>query len=169
MGKDISFMQYMRAHGNTPGPTQRPLLTGATTGFLAAVPSSLLLYYSGAAENVSAEYSASLWLLFCFYLGLKMLAGMIYAAVFKRAANDRKGGWLFGISYGFLIWMITPVTLWQLVAARPIVVGNAAIGLFAAHLIYGFLLGIGYPHVHRLLQKKLSDDAKGRNVPDHNH
>ena len=106
-------MQYMRAHGNTPGPTQRPLLTGAISGVLAEIPSALLLYYSGASESVAAAFGVQIWIVFAASGGLKVLAGLLYAAIFKRSANDREGGWLFGAAYGFLLWMLGPVTILQ--------------------------------------------------------
>ncbi len=42
----------------------------------------------------------ALWL----HVGLVLLAGVLYGQMFQRAANDRHGGWLFGLAYGFLIW-----------------------------------------------------------------
>src|SRR5687768_9062201 len=155
MAKDISFMQYMRAHGNTPGPTQRPLLTGAISGLLAEIPSALLLYYSGASASVAAAFDVGGWFVFTVSAALKVLAGLIYAAIFKRAANDREGSWLFGAAYGFLLWMLAPVTLWQLITSRPVAVGRAAMGLFGAQVLYGLVLGLVYPRVHSLVQGKL--------------
>ena len=69
-------------------------------------------------------------------------AGVLYGAIFRRAANDRHGGWLFGVSYGFLFWLILSGTLLRWRMSEPIAVGEAAIGIFTAHLIYGLALGI---------------------------
>jgi hypothetical protein len=160
MAKDISFMQYMRAHGNTPGPTQKPLLTGLIGGFLAAIPAASLVYYSGALESIARFFGLNPWFAFGFGGALITMAGMLYAAIFKRAANDYEGGWLFGAAFGFLLWMFAPVTLWQLFISQPIVAGRAAMGLFAAHLLYGFVLGIVFPYIHRLVQIELRDAPK---------
>ena len=162
MAKDISFMQYMRAHGNTPGPTQRPLLTGAIGGLIAGIPSAALLYWSGALAGVAKSFGADLWLVLSVDGVLMIFAGILYAAIFKRAANDREGGWLFGISYGFLLWMISPITIWQLAAANPAVVGRPAMGLFAAQLLYGLFLGLLFPRIHALVQMRLSDVPDGK-------
>ena len=159
-------MQYMRAHGNTPGPTQRPLLTGAISGVLAEIPSALLLYYSGASESVAAAFGVEIWIVFAASGMLKVLAGLLYAAIFKRSANDREGGWLFGAAYGFLLWMIAPLTLWQLITSRPVAVGKAAMGLFGAQVLYGLVLGLIYPRVHSLVQGKLSDVPKSDSFQD---
>ena len=155
MAKNISFLQYMRAHGNTPGPTQRPLLTGAVSGLLAAIPAGLLLYASGGLVGGAERAGIDLAAAHAVHAVLMVLSGMLYAAVFKRAANDQKGGWLFGAAFGFLVWMFTPITIWQLFAPRPVAVGNAAIGLFAAHVLYGLVLGILYPRIHALVQSRM--------------
>jgi hypothetical protein len=156
MPKNISFLQYMRAHGNTPGPTQRPLLTGALGGAVAAFPSGLLLYWSGAFVGVADRAGIGLLATHAAHAFISILAGILYSEVFKRAANDRKGGWLFGAAFGFLLWMFAPITIWQLFAPRPVAVGEAAMGLFAAHIVYGLVLGFLYPRIHTLVQARLA-------------
>jgi hypothetical protein len=156
MKRNVSFIEYMRAHGNTPGPTQRPKLTGAISGLIAVFPSTLVRYSSGALENAAQASGVDFRLVIAIDVLVMIISGVIYGEIFKRAANDRHGGWLFGISYGFLLWMLGPVTLWQWIAGRPLVVGFAAMGLFAAQLLYGLTLGIMYPLIHALIQKKLS-------------
>ena len=155
MAKNISFLQYMKAHGNTPGPTQRPLLTGAIGGLIAEMPSAALLYWSGALVGVAERAGSSLVTSHLVHAALMVLAGMLYAAIFKRAANDRTGGWLFGAAFGFGLWMFAPITIWQLFASRPLAVGKAAIGLFLGHVLYGLILGFLYPHIHGLVQGRL--------------
>lgn len=157
MAKDISFLQYMRAHGNTPGPTQRPLLTGAIGGLIAEIPSGALLYWSGALASIAERFGANVWSVLAADAVLMILAGMLYAAIFKRAANDCEGGWLFGAAYGFLLWMFAPVTIWQILTSRPAAVGHAAMGLFAAHVLYGLVLGLVYPRIHALVQARLNE------------
>ena len=98
-----------------------------------------------------------MWLAFSSVLILAALAGALYGRIFSRAANDRRGGWLFGMSYGFLLWMLNPVMLWQLTTERPFVAGASAVGFFGAHLAYGLLLGLLFPFVHRLLQRELKE------------
>ena len=155
MARDISFLQYMRAHGNTPGPTQRPYLTGAISGVLAQIPALLILYYSGALESLATGTGTSQWLASVLSTGIMAVAGILYAAIFKRAANDFSGGWLFGISYGFLLWLLSPLTLWQLITSQPIAVGGAAMGLFGTHVVFGLALGFIFPRVHCRVQLRL--------------
>lgn len=157
MPRDISFLQYMRAHGNTTGPTQRPLLTGAIGGLLAFAPFELVMQLSGARESIARGFGISQWVSISISAAVMVVAGLLYAGVFKRAANDFHGGWLFGASFGFLLWMVAPVTLWQLLTGRPIAVGTAAMGLFAGHILFGIALGLVFPWVHFLLQRRLNE------------
>ncbi len=160
MGRDISFMQYMRAHGNTPGPTHRPLLAGALAGGLAEIPSALVLWYSAALDSLRQALSLGAWPVLALHFAATVSAGVLYGRVFGRAANDRRGGWLFGIGSGFLIWMLGPATVLQWVLSRPLAVGVAAMGMLGAHLVYGLALGLGFPWVHALLQCELSKAAR---------
>jgi hypothetical protein len=155
MSKGISFMQYMRAHGNAPGPTQRPILAGAITGFVAEIPAALMLWWSGALSSATQFLSLKIWTTLALHSLVAVIAGAIYGRVFNRAANDPQGGWLFGISFGFLIWMIGPVTVLQWTFGRPLAVGVPAMGILAAHLIYGLVTGLLFPWIHRSLQAEL--------------
>ncbi|MFN6962938.1 MAG: hypothetical protein ACK4S4_04140 [Pyrinomonadaceae bacterium] len=152
---DVSAMQYMRAHGDTPGPTHRPLLTGAIGGALAAVPSLLLRGWSNALATEANGLKLELWQTIAVDAALLVLGGVLYAAIFRRSANDARGGWLFGISYGFLIWMVGPVALWQTLAGQPLATGKAAMGLLASQIVYGLVLGGAYPFVNRMLQTRM--------------
>jgi hypothetical protein len=152
MVRSASFIQYMRAHGNTPGPTQRPVLAGAVTGALAEIPAVLLLWWSGAFASASQSLSLSLYGTFPLLLLIMVITGVIYGRVFSRAANDPRGGWLFGISFGFLIWMIGPVTFLQWWCQCPLALEVAAMGILGAHLVYGLFLGLLFPWIHKLLQ-----------------
>jgi len=147
--------QYMRAHGNTPGPTQRPKLTGALAAMLAETPAALLLWVTGGLEGLARALGTKSAVAIPLHLFAMALAGALYGRLFGRAANDRRGGWLFGISYGFLLWMLGPVTALQWIIGRPVAVGRAAMGLLGAHLAYGLALGLLFPQVHRLLQREI--------------
>ena len=159
MARSASFIQYMRAHGNTPGPTQRPILAGAVTGALAEVPAVLLLWWSGALASATHVLSLPTWMAVALHFVATIVAGAIYGRVFSRAANDPQGGWLFGISYGFLLWMIGPVTVLQWTLGRPLAVGVAAQGILGAYLVYGLSLGLLFPWIHKLMQSELRKNS----------
>jgi hypothetical protein len=150
----------MRAHGNTPGPTQRPKLAGGLAASLAEAPAALLLWATGGLEGLARAEGASTATAILLHLCVMSLAGALYGRLFSRAANDRRGSWLFGISYGFLLWMVGPVMALQWVVGRPVAVGTAAVGVLGAHLVYGLVLGLLFPQVHRLLQRKLGDVSR---------
>ena len=96
-----------------------------------------------------------MWLTLLLHSLVSVVAGAIYGRVFSRAANDPRGAWLFGISYGFLIWMIGPVSALQWTLGRPLALGVPAMGVLAAHLIYGLSLGVAFPWIHSVLKSEL--------------
>lgn len=148
-------MQFMRAHGNTPGPTQRPISAGAISAVLATIPAAVVLWISGALDSLSETLGLKFQLVLVLYVVSMSAIGALYGRVFSRAANDPRAGWLFGIGYGFLIWMLGPVMVLQLIRDQPVAIGRAALGLLGAHLIFGVVLGLSFPFVHKLLQRKL--------------
>jgi hypothetical protein len=122
-----------------------------------------MLWWSGALTSATQSLSLSIPVTLVLHLSIMLLDAMIYGRLFSRAANDPRGGWLFGISYGFLLWMIGPVTLLQWWCGRPLALGVAAMGILAGHLIYGLSLGLMFPWIHKLLQRELNQ-LKGRGV-----
>ena len=142
-----AFMQYMRAHGHTPGPTQRPLLTGLIDGAAGSIPALAGL------PGIATTLGVSALNVGLAFVAVAVLGGAMYGRLFGRAANDRSGAWLFGLSFGFLLWTLGPATLVYWVTRRPLVTGNAAVGVFVAHLLYGLTLGVLFPFIHRRLQR----------------
>src|SRR5688500_1790433 len=129
----------MRAHGYLPGPTQRPVAAGFLSGVVALAPSLALAGYSGAlaiGANAVGMHTAVAPFVAAV---LAALAGGLYGRVFMRAANDRRGGWLFGIGFGFLLWMLGPSTVVYWLRHAPLATGRASQALFASHLLYGLV------------------------------
>jgi hypothetical protein len=150
-----AFIRYMRAHGNDAGPLQRPTTGGVITALLAGLAVLPLLWRTGALADLSRTLSISVAKPAVLQVLVLAAAGAIYGRIFGRAANDKRGGWLFGISYGFLLWTIGPITLLQWLLGRPVALGLAAVGLLAGHLLYGLALGALFPFTQKLLQRKL--------------
>ncbi len=144
---------FIRAHGYIPGPTERPATTGFLSGVLASFP-ALLVAWAGGALPAAAQYlgidAVTATVLFGVLLAA---AGTVYGRIFMRAANDRRGGWLFGIGYGFIAWMLGPVTLLQWIHGRPIALGVPAQFVLGSHLVYGLLLGILFPHIGGIVRR----------------
>ena len=70
-----------------------------------------------------------------------LLGGVLYGWLFQRAANDPRGGWLFGLAFGFVLWMLGPVPLLQWLPDQPILRGYPAAGLLLAQLLWGLAWG----------------------------
>jgi hypothetical protein len=151
------IMPFMRAHGQTPGPTQRPKLAGAITGVVAQFAALPAFLVSGAMENLISVLGTTLWQGVLLQSAVFAAAGGLYGAVFGRAANDRQGGWLFGISYGFLLWMLGAITISHSFQQRYVARGDAALGLFTGQLAFGVVLGALFPWIHGVLHRKLAD------------
>ena len=157
--------RFLRAHGYDAGPTQRPRLTGALSALIAEVPTLALMWSTDALEPLAGAAGLDLPTGIAVHVGLVLLAGIVYGQLFQRAANDRSGGWLFGLAYGFVGWLIGPVTLLQWMEGEPVVVGGPAQAVFGAYLLWGLLVGLLFPFVHRPLQARLDDvRVEGRSV-----
>lgn len=153
--------RFLQAHGYEAGPTQRPRLSGAVSAALAEVPTVMLLWMTGALGALADAMHLDLVTGLGLHVGLVIVAGVVYGQFFQRAANDRQGGWLFGLAYGFLCWMAGPVTALEWALGRPVIAGPPAQGLFFAYLLWGLLVGLLFPRIHQPLQAGL-DDVESR-------
>lgn len=156
------LVRFMRAHGQMPGAGQRPRTVGALAGMVAGIIAIVILQWSRAVAGLADALSLPMWVVPVLYVGLSTLAGALYGAVFKRAASDPRGGWLFGISYGFLLWMLGPVTLLQAALGRPLATGVAAMGILGANLLSGLLLGLLFRPLHTVVRKGFRTRAISR-------
>jgi hypothetical protein len=147
-------MEYMLAHGNAPGPTQRPALTGSLAAAVAEIPAAAILWKAGSLAAIAAALGTSPRGALALHSAAMVLAGAAYGRIFSRAANDPRGGWLFGLGWGYVIWMLAVGPLaW--VRGSPVATGAAALGLLGGHLVLGLGLGLLVPPVHRALRHDL--------------
>jgi len=158
---------FVAAHGYDPGPSQRPLAAGAISGILATVPAIGVLIAFGSL-NVEAQILrmsfigtlATGWLVMAF-------AGAAYARFFGRAANEVRGGWLFGLSFGFALWGAGAVLILPLLSGGRAPAGDAAAGLALSLIVWGLAVGVFVPFVHRPLHESLEKASKHASVgPD---
>lgn len=138
-------MSFWEVHGRDPAPLQRPILAGAITGFLAALPAAALVWFTGSAMLPARIIGLPSLLLVLLSIAGLTVAGVIYGAIFMRAANDREGCWLFGLGWGFITWAVGPITLCQWVLRQPVSAGTGASVLLAGHIIWGLILGSLFP------------------------
>lgn len=123
----------------------RPKLAGALAGCTGGLVAIGLLWLTKAMPRLEISTGGSaLWLSIGAVAGFAA-AGAVFGKIFSRAANDPCGSWLFGVSYGFVTWLVGPGALLVLVFGGPLAKGDAGLALFGAHLLYGIVLGLTYP------------------------
>src|SRR5207302_2339384 len=152
--------RFLSAHGYDARPVQRPLLAGSVSGVLATVAAiaSLILFGSlriearilGLSELATVVAGAV----------LMALAGAAYGRLFGRAANDVRGGWLFGMAFGFALWAAGAVMILPLTSGGQAPAGEPAIGLFLSLIAWGAALGTVHPFVHRPLHQSIETASR---------
>jgi hypothetical protein len=119
-----------------------------------------LLWSSGAAHAIAHSTGLTPALVTAAAAAVLIAGGALYGRIFMRAANDHRGGWLFGIAFAFLLWMLGPASTISWILQKPLAIGTAAQGILAAHLAYGLILGSLFPWLHRRIQKPSTTPTK---------
>jgi len=156
--------EFRSAHGFEPGPTQRPLLAGAISGLLATIPAVAFLWAFGSLRVEAMILGIPETMTIVAGLPLMAAAGAIYSRLFGRAANDVRGGWLFGMAFGFALWAGGAVMVLPLISGGLAPAGNPAIGMFASLVLWGAALGALVPVVHRPLHEDIETGSKHSSV-----
>jgi len=151
---------FLSAHGYDPGPTQRPLLAGAIAGVLATIPAVAILYGFGSLKVEGQILGLPQLVTVAAGWVVMAAAGAAYGRLFGRAANDRRGGWLFGMVSGFALWAAGAVMILPLVSGGKAPAGHASIGVFLSLIAWGAALGAAFPVVHRPLHERLETAAR---------
>ncbi len=142
---------FLSAHGYDPGPTQRPLSAGAISGIAAAIPAVAVLWLFGSLEIEARILSLSVWATLILGFGTMAIAGAAYGRLFGRAANDRRGGWLFGMAFGFALWATGALLVLPIASGGQTPAGPAAVGVFLSLLVWGCGTGLLIPFIHPYL------------------
>jgi hypothetical protein len=148
---------FLAAHGYDPGPTQRPLTAGAIAGLLATPPAVFLLHLLGSLAVEAGILGFSIILTIVAGCLLMAVAGAVYARLLGRAANDVRGGWLFGMAFGFALWAAGAVFILPLVGNGELPAGPPATGVFLSLILWGGFLGALLPFVHRRVHLSLDE------------
>lgn len=151
---------FLSAHGYDPGPTQRPMLAGAISGALATLPAIAVLYLFGSLRIEAQILGLAEATTVAAGVALMALAGAAYGRLFGRAANDARGGWLFGMAFGFALWATGATLILPLASGGKAPAGGPAIGLFLSLVAWGAGLGLLHPFVHRPLHESLASGSK---------
>ncbi len=155
---------FLDAHGYDPGPSQRPLLAGAIAGVLATVPATGVLVAFGSLRVETQVVGLPPAMTLGVGWAVMAIAGAAYARFFGRAANAVRGGWLFGMSFGFALWAAGAVLVLPLLSGGRAPAGGAAIGIALSLVVWGFATGILVPFVHRPLHESLENASKSAAV-----
>lgn len=146
---------FLSAHGYNPGPTQRPMTAGAICGVLAALPAVAVLWLFGSLKIEAQILSLSLPATLALGFAAMAVAGACYGRLFGRAANDRRGGWLFGMAFGFALWATGAVLVLPIASGGQTPAGPAAVGVCLSLLVWGGALGLLVPFIHPYLHERL--------------
>jgi hypothetical protein len=152
---------FLSAHGYDPGPTQRPFLAGAISGIVATIPAIAILQAFGSLRVEAKILGISEFATLAAGWIIMALSGAVYARLFGRAANEKRGGWLFGMAFGFVVWAAGAVMVLPIASGGQAPAGIAALGVFLSLVVWGAALGAIHPFVHRPLHRKLEDAAQG--------
>lgn len=158
------MLSILQAHGLDPGPTQRPQLAGAVSSLIANAPAMALVSFFGTVHAVEAAMRVGLLVVLLAFGALNVIAGVAYGRLFQRAANDKRGAWLFGLAFGFIVWMLVPVPLLQWIPQEPTLIRVPAIGLLLGQLLWGLVLGLVFPFVHARMGADLEASAEHRSI-----
>jgi hypothetical protein len=155
---------FLSAHGYDPGPTQRPLLAGAISGALAAIPAVLVLWLFGSIEVEARILRMGIALTLAIGFPIMAAAGAVYCRLFGRAANNLHGGWLFGMAFAFALWAAGAAFILPVVSHGSTPAGRAAIGVFASLLVWGFGLGLINAWIHPYLHERIETASESTAV-----
>lgn len=155
---------FLDAHGYDPGPSQRPLLSGAISGLLATLPAIGILVAFGSLKVEAAILGMSPLATLALGWAAMAIAGAAYARFFGRAANAVRGGWLFGMSFGFGLWAAGAVLLLPILNGGRAPADAAAAGVALSLIVWGLATGILVPFVHRPLHESLERASKNADV-----
>jgi hypothetical protein len=151
---------FLSVHGYDPGPSQRPLVAGAISGVLATAPAVGVLLAFGSLEVEARILGMSTLLTLCVGWAAMAAAGAIYAQLFGRAANNVRGGWLFGMVFGFALWAGGAVLVLPILSGGRTPAGQAALGVALSMLVWGLAIGLLLPFVHRPLHESLEKGSR---------
>lgn len=155
---------FLAAHGYDPGPTQRPFTAGALSGIVAAVPAVAILWLFGSLAIEAKILALDVPITLAVGSVAMAVAGAVYARLFGRAANDRRGGWLFGMIFGFALWATGAVFVLPIVSGGLSPAGTAAAGVFLSLLVWGGAVGLVMPILHPHLHERIETGSESRSA-----
>ncbi|HJP69496.1 MAG TPA: hypothetical protein VJ846_11390 [Sphingomicrobium sp.] len=151
---------FLSVHGYDPGPSQRPILSGAISGVVATAPAVLILLWCGSLKVEANILGVSPLLTVALGWLVMAIAGASYARLFGRSANNVHAGWLFGMAFGFALWAGGAVLVLPLLSGGRAPAGVPAIGVALSMLAWGLAIGLLQPFVHRPFHESLKKASR---------
>ena len=97
-------------------------------------------------------------------LAVGAVAGALYAVLYPRLTDSAGVDLVRGAAYGFLLWVVAPLTLLPLLEGRGLTwsleEARAGFETLPGYLLLGALLGLGYHWLTALARLLLSDDVR---------
>ncbi|RME47876.1 MAG: hypothetical protein D6791_04745 [Chloroflexi bacterium] len=142
------------------GPAIKGALAGLVGGAVFGAGMNSLDMTSVIARLVGAESAATGMLA---HLGFGVIIGAGYGMLFGRSEESAGRALGRGVGYGFIWWVVGPLTImplalhqglpWSLAAAR------SAFALLVGHILYGGFTALAYHVLDNLLRALFSDDV----------
>jgi hypothetical protein len=134
---------------------QRPYLSGALSGLIGTIPSLAILHALGSLQVEAIILGHSQLITVVAGELVMACAGAVYSRVFGRAANNVRGGWLFGMMFGFILWAAGAVMILPLASDGRIPAGVPGIGVLLSLLLWGATTGVAQPFIQRPLHESI--------------
>ncbi len=130
------------------------LLLGGIAGLLGGIVFGIWMAEHGVlAKIASMAGSSSPALGMVMHLGLSVQIGASFALIFDRVAKSAVPATLWGIVYGFIWWILGPLTMMPLMMGMGLQWSAAAVASTIPsliwHMVFGGILGISYEALRR--------------------
>ncbi|MFB6283085.1 MAG: hypothetical protein ABEK59_04005 [Halobacteria archaeon] len=128
---------------------------GATSSLLGSLLFGVLLYETGKLVVVASLVgSSSKAVGFLVHLCVGAIVGMTYGLLFRYESPDLGSGIVWGLTYGYVWYIVGPLTLLPTLQGRPVTWGSTAVASTFPLLIGHFLYGGATGAVFYALEKK---------------
>lgn len=135
-------------------PTVQTVGWGLAASLGGGIAFGVLLYWTGRLRTVAALVGAdSLLVGGLVHLFIGAVIGMSYGGLFRYEAPDIASGIGWGLAYGFIWWVLGPLTLLPILLGNQFAWSGVAVAdtlpLLFGHLAYGSLTGVAFSHLER--------------------
>ncbi len=147
-------MQQPSVVQNTFGNHLLSVLAGGISGVIAGLLYFILLNNMGMSPLLSPNPTT---LDLPLHLLVSGLGGVVFYLTFGQLVTSPGAGMVWGVSFGLLLWLIGPVTLFPIVRGMSVSLSSSAATVLFPLLIgrvvsYGAVLGVLFPIIARIVR-----------------